>query len=100
MTKAKTFWQGKHAAQVRALQADLPVYGEVKDKARPMLEEWRKLQNAYYRYHNDGDAYYNKLRHMAKRFGVNLYSYNPVTLEELADAVFKAAVNEQARNRG
>jgi len=100
-----SFWNGdKHSEEVDILNLDIPTMDKVKDKARPMLEEWRRLQNAYYRYYNDGDGYLAKLRHMGKRFGVELayskeyddrYGGNYAgQLEELADAVYEAAINE------
>lgn len=92
----KTFWCGKREREVDMLNMDIPASGEVTDKSRPILEEWRKLQNAYYRYYNDGDAFFNKLRHMADRFNVKLYAYRDESLEELADVVFEAALTEQA----
>jgi hypothetical protein len=95
-TKETSLWGGRRDEDVGKLDADVPMLGEVKDKRRPMLEEFRKFSNAYYRYYNDGDAYYNKLRHMANRFGITLSSYREETMEELGDAVIDAALVEQA----
>lgn len=95
-----TFWAGKMEKLVEMLQADVPFEGKVKDKKRPMLEEWRKLQNAYYRVYNDGDAFYSKLRHMATRFGMKSFYGSYEALEELADAVFEAAVIEMMEVKG
>ena len=90
-----TFWAGKMEKLVGVLQADIPHDGKVTDKKRPMLEEWRKLQNAYYRVYNDGDAFYNKLRHMATRMGMKSFYGSYEALEELADLVFEAAMLEK-----
>jgi hypothetical protein len=94
-TKKTSLWAGRRGDEVAKLDADVPIYGEIEDKNRPMLEEFRKFSNAYYRYYNDGDSYYNKLRHMAKRFGITLSSYREETMEELGDKVIDAAINEQ-----
>lgn len=90
-----SFWGGqKHFEEVEILNLDVPVFGNVTDKSRPKLEEWRKLSNAYYRYYNDGESYMRALRHMAKRYDVKLEASNPEALEDLADAVFAAAIDE------
>lgn len=104
-TENETFWGNKHEEAVARLQEEIPVMGEVKDKTRPALEEWRRLQNAYYRFYNDGDGYGRQLRHMFKRHCVEMPSrWSPEDileqkLEELADRVFKCALDEQASKR-
>jgi len=90
-----TFWAGKMGDLVAVLDKDIPHDGKVTDKKRPMLEEWRKLQNAYYRVYNDGDAFYSKLRHMATRMGMKSFYGSYEALEELADAVFQKAIKEK-----
>lgn len=89
-----TFWNGKFEFIIKLLRDDIPAEGKVLDKTQPMLEEWRKLQNTYYRYYNDGDAFVNKLRHMAKRMDYELV-YTEESLEGLADAVFEKLLIEK-----
>lgn len=89
------FWNGKDEAQRDDLQAHIPMSGEITEENRPKLEEWRKFSNAYYRYYNDGDAFWNKLRHMAKRYGMPKFNGRmDVDLEELGNRVLAAAWNE------
>lgn len=95
MNHENSFWGGKEEAAVNKLNQDVPAMYEVKDKKRPMLEEWRKLGNVYYRHYNDGDPFANKLRYMAARFNMTLRGWSDESLEELADKVFAAAVFEQ-----
>jgi hypothetical protein len=91
-----TFWKGYRRDDVELLAGDIPPSGKVKDKNRPMLEEFRKFQNAYYRLRNDGDSPYSKLRHMAKRFNVEWPSYGSEgSLELLGDKVIDAALKEK-----
>jgi hypothetical protein len=96
----KTFFEGKWGARVDILDEQIPSEGKVTDKTRPVLEDWRKLQNVYYRHHNDGDTFVAKLRHMAKRYDTTI-SNNEASLEALADTVFVAAWKEykQSTNR-
>ncbi|RLC14511.1 MAG: hypothetical protein DRI24_13315 [Deltaproteobacteria bacterium] len=97
MNHENSFWGGKQSEAVDKLNADVPAMYEVKDKSRPMLEEWRKLGNVYYRHYNDGDPFANKLRYMAARFHTSLRGWSDESLEALADAVFAAAVLEQQK---
>jgi len=90
-----TFWGGKADAMVELLQTDIPVMGKVTDKRRPKLEDWRKVQNAYYRRYNDGDGFAGKLRHIGKRYGVEINALSgDKDLERLANRVFRAALEE------
>jgi hypothetical protein len=93
-----SFWGGKRKADVDKINTEIPVMGEVKNKTqRPVLEEYRKLANAYYRFYNDGDAFYNKLRWMADRYNIKPFrGFSEEDLERLADAVTDAALAEQA----
>jgi hypothetical protein len=96
MHDMKTFWEGYHDALVETLNMDIPNFAEVKDKNRPKLEDWRRVQNAYYRVYNDGDGWVSKLRHIAKRYGmaVNGSNSSHKNLEKLARRVFHAAIAE------
>ena len=51
---ADTFWNGKHEQIVAMVSAEIPSEGRVTDPARPALEAWRRLNNAYYDYYNNG----------------------------------------------
>ena len=93
-----TFWEGKWGERVDVLDALIPDNGKVTDKTSPMLEDWRKLQNAYYRVYNDGDPFLAKLRHMAKRHDYSLKN-NLKSLEELAEIVFTAAWKEHKQSK-
>ena len=86
------FWDGRREGEVDLVRSEVPFMGEC-PKDRPMLEEWRKFSNAYYRRYNDGDRYRNKLRHMAKRFDVALNWDED--LEILGDKVLDAALAER-----
>ena len=98
----KSFWCDKEEEKVAMLQEDIPPTGKVTDPERPVLEEWRKLQNAYYRYYNDGDAFVSKLSSLFGKYEVErpvFYesdNYKEGKLEELADKVFAAALKEKA----
>jgi hypothetical protein len=92
-----TFWEGKLKERVEVLQEQIPTKGSC-DKSRPMLEDWRKLQNVYYRHYNDGDSFVAKLRHMAKRHNLKL-SNTKQSLETLADVVYAAAWKEHKEVR-
>ena len=98
----KTFWGNKLKDIVAKLNEDVPASGPVKNKKkRPMLEKWRQLSNAYYRYYNDGDNYTGKLRRMFEKFGVECpyasssEDVKAEALEALADKVFYAALLEK-----
>mgnify|MGYP001081162092 CR=1 FL=1 len=86
------FWDGRREGEVDLVRSEVPFMGEC-PKDRPMLEEWRKFSNAYYRRYNDGDGFKGKLRFMAKRFDVHLH--NERDLEELGDKVLDAALAER-----
>lgn len=88
----KTFWEGHRAQDLEVLQKHIPIQGKC-PKDRPMLEEWRKFQNAYYRLHNDGDRANGKLRFMAKRFDVEPF-WSSRHIEELGNRVLDAALKE------
>lgn len=99
----ETFWGGYEREKIAELQRDVPREGSVPNKKqRPMLEEWRRFLNAYYRKKNDGDRVYLKLRYMAKRFGMTEseismldYEYQPRVLEQLGRKVLAAAWKER-----
>lgn len=99
----ETFWEGYEQEKIAELQRDIPREGPVpNEKQRPMLEEWRRFQNAYYRKYNDGDRVYLKLRYMAQRFGMTEseismldYEYQPRVLEQLGRKVLAAAWKER-----
>jgi hypothetical protein len=103
----ETFWNGKNPESVSQLNVaiDGRTWCEIRENMCPALDDWRKLQNAYYRYYNDGDGFVNKLRHLANRHGIEITGYhtsrdfrNPILedkLEQLADVVFAAALREK-----
>jgi len=97
MIKDKTFWSKKSGELVELLNKDIPFHGKVKNKNRPMLEEWRKLSNVYYDYYNNGNSFFNRLRHMAKRMNYNLNGWSESSLEGLADIVFEKALIEKLK---
>jgi len=94
-TKETSFWGGKRSEDVDRLQCEIPIMGKITDKTRPLLEEWRKFMNVYYRHYNDGDPFANKLRYMAARFDASLRGWSDESLEELGDKVIEAALTEQ-----
>ena len=104
---AISYWNNKKNPElVKILDEEMPVEGKVLDRKRKALEDWRRLSNAYYRWYNDGDSYRAKLRAMAKRYNValadrwDMRSKQNETLEELADAVFQAAIIEKLNVKG
>ena len=90
-----SFWEdNKYPELVDILNEDIPAAGEVTDKNRPMLEDWRVLSNAYYRCYNDGDAFVRKLHKMAERHNTEIKDSGK-SLENLADIIFKKALIEK-----
>jgi hypothetical protein len=97
MKKSDTFWEGHRDTDRAKLQKEIPPVGPCNKRKRPMLEEWRKFQNVYYRVYNDGDPFRNRLRHMAKRFDCPLNWKGD--LEILGNKVLDAALEEQEKSR-
>jgi hypothetical protein len=112
-----TFWNGKHGEVLDKLSALIPRSGKVPNpRKNQALEDWRKLQNMYYDVYNNGGcnwaskgAYairtlptrYLKVAYpwskddVCGRYGDYLMQYQVDNLERLADAIFKAACEEQ-----
>lgn len=97
-----SFWNHeKQDETYHELSKLIPAQGAVKNPVKNRaLEDWRKLQNAYYRFYNDGDRY-GRLGKMFERYGFGRpWDYDDeVLLERLADTVFAAAVREQLPER-
>lgn len=92
-----TIWNGYRRSDVEYLQRFIPVMGECSKGSK--LEEWRKYQNAYYRWKNDGDSPRNKLRHMAARFGMTPRFFFSEQWEELGRLVLEAALTEVTQGK-
>jgi len=104
----KTYWNnnGKYQNVVDALQALIPIEGEVPNPYKNRaLEKFRKAANAYYDLYNNGGG--NRAASISKLFNVRLSDYRyryakyeytqPLydRVEEQMDLIIAAAAKEQ-----
>lgn len=89
----KTFWNGRRADDVATVNAQIPKTGETPDV---ILENFRRFQNMYYRYFNDGDKpNYQAMRRLAKMAKIEWTTSNRETLmEQIGDALLDQALKQ------
>jgi hypothetical protein len=91
-----TFWNQRRDAEVQLLMQYIPFTGECKT---PAMDAWRKFQNDYYRFYNDG-ARPNHMRveMYARKAGIKDYVYRGSmlkdSLEAIGDGLMEAALAE------
>ena len=68
-----TFWNERRDEEVQLLMQYIPFNGECKT---PAMDTWRKFQNDYYRFYNDGDRpNHMRMKSFAKKAGYANYKY-------------------------
>lgn len=95
----QTFWDHRRDEDINFIQAYIPLMGKC---TTPKMERFRKYQNMYYRFYNDGDKpSYSSMNSLARAVGLtwsgmkspNDYSRND-KLEEIGDRLLDAAIEE------
>lgn len=95
----KTFWDHRRDEDINFIQAYIPLMGKC---TTPKMERFRKYQNMYYRFYNDGDKpSYPSMNSLARAVGLTWSGIRWQTdyerideLEEIGDRLLDAAIEE------
>jgi hypothetical protein len=93
----ETFWAGRRDSEVNFVDNYIPFFDKC---STPKVEKWRKYQNMYYRFFNDGDKpNYFSMNALAKSVGLQwrglyLVPSARTTLEQIGDCLLDDALKE------
>ena len=101
----ETFWAGRRDSEVNFVDNYIPFFDKC---STPKVEKWRKYQNMYYRFFNDGNIpHYFSMNALAKSVGLQWRGISRVdivspacraaartTLEQIGDCLLDDALKE------